>query len=139
MNNFNRLLNKPVIAIKTASSALAKLTNAAIVMFNGALLRIAAADLPALTTAASLASGEKNIVLFVTDSDGTVTNLYGTKSTTYAGIVIPSVNQAQYVLLGGVVITAAATFTGGTTALDAANITAEYFDADGIGLTRIAL
>lgn len=139
MINSNRLLSKPVIAIKSGSSALAKLTNTALCMFNGALLRIAAADLPALTTAASLASGEKNVVLFVTDSAGTVSNLYGTKSTTYAGIVFPSVNPSTYVVLGGAVITAAATFTGGTTALDAANITTEYFDADNFVLSRFAL
>ena len=139
MNNINRLINKPVIAIKAGSSALAKLTNAAILTINGVLVRIAAADLPALTTATSLASGEKNIVLFVSNNSGTTSVLFGTKSTSYAGIVIPTFNPAQYVLLGGILITAAATFTGGTTALDATDITAEYFDAEGLGATRIAL
>jgi hypothetical protein len=140
MLNFNSgLLNKPVCAIKAASSALAKLTSAALVKFNGTLIRIAAADMPALTTAASLATGEKNVVVFVTDSAGTVSNLYGTKSTTYAGIVFPTVNQNTQVVLGALVITAAATFTGGTTALDAANITSEFFDADGMAQSRIAL
>jgi hypothetical protein len=140
MLNFNSgLLNKPVIAIKTSSSALAKLTNAALVKFNGTLIRIAAADLPALTTAASLANGEKNVVVFVTDSAGTVSNLYGTKSTTYAGIVFPTVNQNTQVVLGAALITAGATFTGGTTALDAANITVDYFDADNLPQSRFAL
>jgi len=139
MLNLNSvLLNKPVIAIKTGSSALAKLTNAAVAKVNGTLVRIAAADLPALTTAASLASGDKNVVLFVTDNAGTVTNLYGTKSTTYAGIVFPTVANTLTVL-GGIVITAAATFTGGTTALDAANITVDYFDADNLAQSRFAL
>jgi hypothetical protein len=140
MLNFNSgLLNKPVIAIKTSSSALAKLTNAAVAKVNGTLVRIAAADLPALTTAASLANGEKNVVLFVTDSAGTVTNLYGTKSTTYAGIAFPTVDLTTKTLLGGILITAAATFTGGTTALDAANITVDYFDVDNLPQTRYAL
>ena len=138
LNIDNVLLNKPVIAIKAGSSALAKLTNAALVKVAGTLIRIAAADLPAITTAASLASGEKNVVLEVTDSAGTVSNLYGTKSTTYAGIVFPKVSAGS-VLLGGFVITAAATFTGGTTALDAANITTEYFDADTLIQSRLAL
>lgn len=139
MNNINRLINKPVIAIKAGSSALAKLTNAAILVINGIIVRIAAADLPALTTAASLATGEKNIVLFLSNVSGTTSIVFGTKSTTYAGIVLPSVNPATHVVLGGILITAAATFTGGTTALDATDITAEYFDADGLGATRFAL
>lgn len=126
--NVSRGLLKPsTVAIKAASSALAKMTNSCIAIVNGTKVVVAAADLPALTTAASLASGEKNVVVFVTDNAGTVTNLYGTKSTTDAGVIWPVVPLDKTVI-GFVYITAAATFTGGTTALDAANITSVFAD-----------
>jgi hypothetical protein len=121
------ILRDPTVAIKTGSSALAKMTNSCLAIVNGTKVLIAAADLPALTTAASLASGEKNVVVFVTDAAGTVTNLYGTKATTDAAVLWPVV-PADKTVIGFAYITAAATFTGGTTALDATNITTIYGD-----------
>lgn len=130
--NVSRGLLKPsTVAIKAGSSALAKMTNSCIAKANGTMLVIAAADLPALTTAASLATGEKNVVVFVTDSAGTVTNLYGTKATTDAAVIFPVV-PADKTVVGFAYITAAATFTGGTTALDAANITTVYADGPAV-------
>lgn len=123
---YDMACNSGGLAIKTAGSALVKTVNAVVCMVEGGLVSVAAADMPALTGLGTLASGEKNVVVFVSDSAGTVSNLYGTKSTTLAGIVFPTIT-ADRAVLGFVTIQATgASFIGGTTALDAGSHVVTY-------------
>lgn len=124
-------LNTAGLAIKTGGSTLAK-TGAADCYLNvdGVLVKIAAAtDMPALT-GLSITANYFNVACFFVDRGGTTSVLFGTQGSTLAGVKWP-VFPEKKALIGTLLITHSATFTGGTTALDTAttvyiNSTAPY-------------
>lgn len=86
---------------------------------NGVLVKVAAGTaLPALT-GITITAAFFNVVCFFVDSAGTLTALAGTQAATLGGVVFPQF-PAKKALIGFLIITNASTFTGGTTALDAA-------------------
>lgn len=86
---------------------------------NGVLVKVAAGTaLPALT-GITITAAFFNVVCFFVDSAGALTALAGTQAATLGGVVFPQF-PAKKALIGFLIITNASTFTGGTTALDAA-------------------
>lgn len=108
------------LVIKAATSTLAKTGAAAYHgVANGKLVTIAAAtDMPALT-GLTITANSFNTACFFIDSASVVTALFGTEATTRAGVVFPAFPEGK-ALVGFLIITHSATFTGGTTALDTA-------------------
>lgn len=108
------------LVIKAGGSALAKIGSADYyASVNGKLVTIAAStDMPALT-GLTITANSYNVACFFVDSAGTVTAAFGTEATTLAGVKWP-VFPENKALVGALVITHSATFTGGTTALDTA-------------------
>jgi hypothetical protein len=129
--NSSFALNTAGLAIKAGSSALAK-TGAAdcYLVADGVLVKIAAAtDMPALTGLV-ITANSFNVACFFVDRAGTTSVLFGREATTIAGIKWPTFPERK-ALIGTLLITHSSTFTGGTTALDAAttvyiNSTAPY-------------
>lgn len=129
--NSSFALNTAGLAIKTGSSALAK-TGAAdcYLLADGTLQKIAAAtDMPALTGLV-ITANSFNVACFFIDRTGTTSVVFGIEATTIAGIKWPTFPERK-ALIGTLLITHSSTFTGGTTALDAAttvyiNATAPY-------------
>jgi hypothetical protein len=108
------------LVIHGSASALAK-TGAAdfYAIANGTLVKIAAStDLPALT-GINITAANFNVVCFFIDSGGTVTIAAGTQGATVGAVLFPPFPKGK-ALVGFLLITNASTFTGGTTALDAA-------------------
>ena len=86
---------------------------------NGRQVTIAAStNLPALT-GLTIAANRFNVACFFIDAAGAVTVAFGTEGATAAAVVFPDflVNRC---LVGFLLITHSATFTGNTTALDTA-------------------
>lgn len=127
----NYVANSAGLAIKAGSSALAKSVNTIYYWLNGVLYTKAAADMAALT-GINIANGSKNVVAFCIDSAGTLTAVAGTAATTLAGIVPPTIPN-NVAVIGWILIDngTGSTFTGGTTALDAASLTVTY--VNGVG------
>lgn len=117
------------LVIKAGASALAKTGATAYhAIVDGRMVTIAAAtDMPALT-GLDLASGEFNVACFFIDVDSTVSVAFGTKGTSRAAVKFPPFPEKK-ALVGYLIITHNATFTGGTTALDTA--TTEYVSPTG--------
>lgn len=124
--DFNtRALESPAPVIKTGGSALAKTgATKTICLVGGALVNIAAGtDLTALT-GLTITANAFNVVIWSTDSAGTVIANFGTEGATAAAVVMPTLASGQCAFAGAY-ITHSSTFTGGTTALDTA--TTVYF------------
>lgn len=120
----DRLSSQPLItsgiAIKTGGSTLAK-TGAAdfYATADGVIVKIAAStDLTALTGLVITASSF-NVACFYIDSLAVVSVVFGTEGTTAALVKWPQPPRKK-ALVGTLLITHSATFTGGTTALDTA-------------------
>ena len=129
-----RALNSTALAtaglvIKAAASTLAKTGAAAFYgLANGRLVTVAAAtDMPALTGLV-IAASSFNVACFFIDKASVVTVRFGAAGTALGAVTFPDfpLNQA---LVGFVLITHSAIFTGGTTALDTA--TTVYFSPTG--------
>jgi hypothetical protein len=127
------VLNSAGLAIKAGGSALAKTANLVLVNINGVYLRKAPADLPALV--GNLATAKSAAWPFYIDAAGTFHT--GAKTADVAThdlalAAVPAV-PAGYAQLGILVLDNAtgANFVGGTTALDAASLTATYYNAVG--------
>jgi hypothetical protein len=129
-----QVIRTPTLAIHTGgASPLAMTTVASHLLVNGVLLTIALnVDMPALSGGNIVSPNTVNVYCYFVDSAGTVTAASGTPATTLAGVVFPPfpVNKT---LLGFLIVTmaAAATFTAGTTNLDAANTTVVYCSPTG--------
>lgn len=124
------VLNSGGLAIKTGSSATVKTANDVYYMIDGALYKLAAADMTAL--AGTVTNAYFNVFVFAVDSDGNVSMTMGTEATTLAGVVFPTTPSDEAVI-GFVIInpTGTGNFVGGTTALDDGTVTpgAVYINA----------
>ncbi len=89
--------------------------------------KAAGTDMPALT-GLTITANSFNVACFFIDSAGTVTVAFGTQATTRLGVVFPPFPENK-ALVGFLIITHSATFTGGTTALDTA--TTQYISPVG--------
>jgi hypothetical protein len=130
---YNRLssvtLKTGTLAI-SATTTLAKTTNATILSAQGIIRSFAAADLPVLS--GIITTGYQNVAVFSVDKAGTAYTQMGTQATTLAGVKFPNVPSTRAVL--GFVIIANATgsdFTCNTTALSAVSVTTTYVDTLG--------
>lgn len=142
-NISNIATNSAGLAIKTSSSALAKTANAILCKIDGNLVAsIAAGDLPALT-GINIATAYTNAITVSVNASGTFALTAGTAQLTSgltSGTIFPMSALAQVpagqALVGYIVIKNAtgSTFTGGTTALDASNLTVTYINASGSSL-----
>lgn len=144
---------KPVLAINAGSAATVKTTNAIIYAIDGVLYSKAILSAQALTVKDTLQqpiTGRKTFYVqpanttvyyvLVLDSSGNVYTIQGTYSgqewtDAATGLkhigtgYIPDVSSDSYVPFGIIKIAlGATTFTVATTALDAANVTATYYD-----------
>lgn len=133
--NFNnallyRTFGSAVFDIKAGGSALAKNTEPISILVNGAIVAIADnTDTAALS--GTIAATEFNCWLISTSDGSTLTTTQGTAGATIADVVIPAVPSGE-TALGIIVVTKSdGTFTGGTTALDAANVTTTYINIIG--------
>lgn len=120
------VMNTAGLAIKAGSSALAKSVNVIKAMVNGVIVSKAAGDMPALV--GSIAASKKGLFVFSMDASGTLTTTPGTlTAATLADIVFPTVPSGN-VVIGFIIVEngSASAFTGGTTALDATDITTTY-------------
>jgi hypothetical protein len=129
-----RALVNSTLVIKAGSSALAK-TGAADSYFTvkGILVKIAAStDMPALAGGDIVTTNTVNVFCFFVDSAGALTSASGTPGVALANVVFPPFPQGKC-LVGILIVTmaAAATFTAGTTALDAANTTTVFISPTG--------
>lgn len=95
---------------------------------NGKAVTIAAGtDMPALTGLV-ITANSFNVACFYIDAGSTVTAVFGIEGTTRAKLQFPA-PPLKKALVGYLVITHSATFTGGTTALDTA--TTQYISPVG--------
>ena len=93
------------------------------------LTKAAGTDMPALSGTITAASF--NVFCFFIDSAGTVTSAMGTEGTTRALLKFPAIPEGK-AMIGYLVVTKSdGAFTGGTTALDAANVTTLYVNVLG--------
>lgn len=106
------------LAIKTASSALAKTVNTVTYVAGGIHGSLAAADMPALT-GLNISAGKYNVAVFYVDSAGATSVKFGTEGATAGAVKFPEA-PAGKACIGYLLITYASAFTGGTTALDTA-------------------
>jgi hypothetical protein len=116
-------LNSAGLVIKAGGSTLAKTGSADFyASVKGILVKIAAStDMPALTGLV-ITANNFNVACFFVDSAGVVTVAFGTQGATLGAMVFPQFAPAMNnkTLVGFLLITHSATFTGGTTALDTA-------------------
>jgi hypothetical protein len=150
----NRVLTRPILAINGAGAATVATTAAIVFTIDGQIFNRAALSAQALAVNAALqqkltfSSGfyvqPANTTVYYTlvlNAAGTVSCLQGTFSgQTFQGASvpvgrgeIPDPDDLAFVPIGGLkVVTGAVTFTPGTTALDAANVTVTYRDYAGV-------
>lgn len=109
------------LEIAGAASTLAQIgsTSTFVATVNGRLVTVAAGvDMPALTGLV-IAANSFNVACFFINGAQVVTVAFGTAGTTVGGVRFPDF-PVDLALVGFALITHTATFTGGTTALDAA-------------------
>lgn len=105
------------LAIHGSASALAKTANTVYAHVTGVLVKLAAADMPALV--GSVTNAKFNVYCFYLDSAGVTTSQMGTEGATLAAMVMPITPESK-AMIGFVIINPTGTgpFVGGTTALD---------------------
>ena len=115
------VLNTGGLAIKSATSALAKTVNTIYAKINGALVKKTAADMAALS--GTVTNAKFNVFVFTMNASGTLTTTMGTEGATIGAVVFPAVPASQ-VVIGFVIInpTGTGNFVGGTTNLDDATV-----------------
>lgn len=114
-------LNSAGLAVNGAGNPAYKVSNTVLAMVNGTLVSKATAAFPALT-GYNLTSAQVGAIVAVMDVAGNLVNLCAGPATTLGQLSFPPVPPG-YVCLGVVILNTAATFTGGTTAMDTAGIT----------------
>jgi hypothetical protein len=121
---FDRVSSQPVtsagLVINGAGAVFPKIGAADFyASVQGDLVKVAAGTaLPALTGIV-IPAGNFNVACYFVDLNGNLTVLAGTPAATLGGVGWPQFPKGQ-ALVGFLIITNATTFTGGTTALDAA-------------------
>lgn len=137
MQAFYSLHNSQVLSsfglTATAATALGKTgATAAWALVNGVAVKVAAStNLPAITTASSMVSGQKTAIGYYVNAAGTITAVAGEVVAAANALKLPNNPTTDVVCIGYIIIEAAATFTGGTTNLDAANITTSFISLTG--------
>lgn len=132
-NNVNIATTPAGLAISAAKSAAAKVTNTTHFHINGTLFYVTTKDvtIPATVT---IENDMQCMLTVMTDIAGTISVVKGTeftKSSHYTTDLINKTGNATKAILGYIYIKneTDAQFVGGTTALDAANLTVSYVDA----------
>ncbi|HEY1757953.1 MAG TPA: hypothetical protein VGG72_21465 [Bryobacteraceae bacterium] len=130
-NLLNKILAKGTLAIHGSASTLVKTTNAAYLLVDGVIVKLAAADLTALV--GTVVNATFNVFVFTVNAAGTVKVYMGTAGSTLAGVVFPTTLDGESVL-GFIIVnpTGTGNFVGGTTALDDGTVAPNvvYFDSD---------
>ena len=125
-----RTLGSAALGIKAGSSAIAKTTEPITILVNGVLVAIAD-NTDCATLSGTITAAEYNCWLISTADGSTLTATQGTAGASFAAVTIPAVPAGE-TAVGIVVATKSdGTFTGGTTALDAANTTVTYINIIG--------
>lgn len=116
-STINSLLVSGALAIHGSASALAKTGSTAYAIVDSVLVKLAAADLPALV--GTVANTAFNVFVFTVNASGTTKTYMGTAGATLGAVVFPTTLDGE-VPLGFVIInpTGTGSFVGGTTALD---------------------
>jgi len=130
-----QMLSPAGIIIFGGSSANAKTGLAAVLALtnNGnaaALVSVAASTTLTPNTGLTLIN-TFNVYLFYINGAGTISTSMGTAATTLAGVAFPQMPNGRACIGGFTVNPTAGTFTGATTALDAANTNVVYFSPVG--------
>jgi hypothetical protein len=130
-NLVNKILQKGTLAIHGSASTLVKTTTTLYVMVDGVIVKLAAADLTALS--GTVHNAKFNVFVFTINASGTVKVYLGTEGATIGAVVFPTTPDGE-VPFGFVLINPTGTgdFVGGTTALDDGTVVpnAVYFDSD---------
>lgn len=116
----SQALTSAGLVIKAGGGILAK-TGAAVfyAMANGTLLSLpAATDMPSLTGLV-IGATRYNVACFFVDAAGALTTAFGTDGAALGGVIFPPFPRGK-ALVGFLLVTHSATFTGGTTPLDTA-------------------
>lgn len=120
------VFNSAGLAIKAGSSAIVKSVNTITAIINGVLVSKAASDMPALV--GTIAASKFGLFVFTMNASGTLTTTPGTlTASSLAGLSFPTIPDDE-VVIGFIIVNNGSTsaFTGGTTALDATDITTTY-------------
>lgn len=134
----------PVLAISGAAAATLKTTNTVLVKIDGAVSSVAAATLAAIPATITVPLVSTSVVAVYVNAAGTASYVQGT-TVTNASLAANTIYTQTLgfpddipakALIGWFLIKCAstATFTGGTTALDATNVTVTYIDKPTIGI-----
>lgn len=126
-----KTINAAGLAIKAGSSAVAKTVNTVYFALNGSFLSATAGDVA--LTGITVAAGYKQVVAVLLDSTGAksvaaVGSAVATSAnvgTAWFGYSVPNKAVAGFLIISN---GSASAFTGGTTALDASDITVQYVD-----------
>ena len=116
-STINSLLVSGALAIHGSASALAKTAATAYALVDSVLVKLAAADMPALV--GTVANATFNVFAFTVNAAGTTKTYMGTAGATLGAVVFPTTLDGE-VPLGFVIVnpTGTGSFVGGTTALD---------------------
>lgn len=117
----NSLLVSGALAIHGSASALAKTAATVYAIVDSVLVKLAAADMPALV--GTVTNATFNVFVFTVNASGTTKTYMGTGASTLGGVVFPNTADGE-VPIGFVIInpTGTGNFVGGTTALDDATV-----------------
>ena len=127
----NKILAKGTLAIHGSASAVVKTTTTLYAMVDSVIVKLAAADLAALS--GTVVNATFNVFVFTINAAGTVKSYMGTAGTTLAGVVFPTTLDGECPI-GFIIVnpTGTGNFVGGTTALDDGTVVPNvvYFDSD---------
>ncbi len=113
----SKVLVSGALAIKQATSPLAKTANTIYFLVDGKMYSKAAADMAALV--GTVTNAKFNVFVFTVNSAGILATRMGTEGATLGGVVFPTIPDGE-VAIGFVIInpTGTGNFVGGTTNLD---------------------
>jgi hypothetical protein len=101
-----------------------------VVLVNGVTVRLAANSVAPALTGFNLTTGQHGAVLTTSDAGGTLRNYFTSPAASAAAIQYPAIPPTEAVI-GVTYFAPTVTFTGGTTALDAANVNATFVSVSG--------